>query len=973
MKRLLAALLLLSAAFRLTAQNRQQPTDSLVRLMSAQSAELIQENNRNYRKVIGPARFLHNKTYLICDTAYWDVDIHIIQAYGHVRILQDETVLTSEKLDYYIDEDLAQFRGTLVQLQDKDRNTLRTRYLDYNTKDSVAIFKRGGAMRDKDGQLIESNNGSYDSKTKIFRFDGNVNMFTDSVFVRTEDLTYYGNTGLAQFDYGVDIWRNADMLSARRGEYDRHAEVFHFFDDVHGMTKTQEGWADTLHFNKLTQDFELHGNVQVTDDERKVSGFGEHIWYVDSLERITMTVDATIIAEVEDAGNKVKPRDTLYMAADRIIRNSIARCDITEGQLKDSERRKADLAIDPVSEYRKKAGEEAKKKAEEQERELAKAQGKKFNEPKPSDSPKPDDKKQKPGEDKPAQDPDPALSSPDAPADSTSSQPPKDTTRLSFIKAVGKVRVFKSDMQARCDSLLYSDLDSLAMLYLDPIVWNEGNRQYVSDSITVVVQNQKMRKASLQSNAFITIQEDSVSFDQIRGTEMMAYFDTATVLERFDALGGASAVFFLEENDALATVNKVESKMLSAYFDKGEIQRIYYFDNPHNDAYPTVQLPNDDRQMKGFRWNPDLRPQGGYDITPYVPRGSERLTYEAKPQAKFPQTEIYFPGYMKEVYAGLAARDSAQRASRRMRDSLQLDKPRVVTPSDSTLLDTPPSDTVAEVTPDAGETEPAETPAEAGAAPGEPETPAVPGTPETPVVPGKSETAESPEGPGEAPEIEAKPEEIPPALDPHVADSIARVRAARDSILAIQRAERAARDSIRAVQDSIKAVKNAIAAQKKAARDSVQKIRNDKREARWAELDARDAARDSVKQAKKQAKYRKVVARKLEIRDKEAARERSRMDKYIRHYEQVKAKRDAYEAAHPERARKKAEAAAKKAAKDRMLAEKRAAKEQAEAMKKEERARIAREKQAEKDKVAEEKRVAKEKAAAEKLSTKRKK
>ena len=188
-KRLLAALLLLSAALRLTAQNnRQQPTDSLVRLMSAQSAELIQENNRNFRKVIGPARFLHNKTYLICDTAYWDVDIHIIQAYGHVRILQDETVLTSEKLDYYSDEDLAQFRGTLVQLQDKDRNTLRTRYLDYNTKDSVAIFKRGGAMRDKDGQLIESNNGSYDSKTKIFRFDGNVNMFTDSVFVRTEDL-----------------------------------------------------------------------------------------------------------------------------------------------------------------------------------------------------------------------------------------------------------------------------------------------------------------------------------------------------------------------------------------------------------------------------------------------------------------------------------------------------------------------------------------------------------------------------------------------------------------------------------------------------------------------------------------------------------------------------------------------------------------------------------------------------------------
>ena len=64
MKRLLVILFLLSAALPLAAQKRQnrqqQPTDSLVRLLSAQSAELIQEHNRNYRKVIGPARFLHN-------------------------------------------------------------------------------------------------------------------------------------------------------------------------------------------------------------------------------------------------------------------------------------------------------------------------------------------------------------------------------------------------------------------------------------------------------------------------------------------------------------------------------------------------------------------------------------------------------------------------------------------------------------------------------------------------------------------------------------------------------------------------------------------------------------------------------------------------------------------------------------------------------------------------------------------------
>ena len=963
MKKALFFLYLLAVALPLAAQKKQQPADSLVRLMSAQSAEMIQKKNRSYRKVVGPARFLHNKTYLICDTAYWDVDLHTIQAFGHVRILQDETVLTSDKLDYFIDDDLAQFRGGVVQLQDKDRNTLRTRFLDYNTKDSVAIFKRGGAMRDKDGQLIESDNGSYDSKTKIFHFDGNVNMFTDSVFVKTEDLTYYSKESRAVFEYGVDIWKNANMLSARRGEYDREAEEFHFYEEVHGLTDKQEGWADTLHFNKLTQDIDLHGNVQVTDDSRKVTGLGENIWYVDSLDLLTMSVDATIIAEVEDENNKNKPRDTLYMAADRIVRHAIPRCDLSDGQVKDSEKRLSDLEVDPVSAYRKKAGEEAKKAAEEKEKALAESQGKKF--PDKKDTPKP--KEDKPKEDKPKADEGktagggtesilaPADSTrpgtpkapadsirpdtPKAPADSTQAEA-KDTTKISFVQAVGKVRVFKADMQARCDSLLYSDLDSLARLYLDPVVWNEGNRQYVSDSITLVVENNRMKKASLMSNAFITIQEDSISFDQIRGTEMMAYFDTSTVLQRFDALGGASAVFFLEENNALATVNKVESKMLSAYFDKGELQRIYYFDKPHNDAYPTVQLPKDDRRMKGFRWDPDQRPNGKRDITPYTPRRSERIAYETRPQAKFPQTEKYFPGYMKEVYAGLAARDAAQKESRRMRDSLELDKPKTVLP-DSTAAQQPPLPDSTLAKPAAPDLEPG---LQEGQAPDE--------SPEEVLPPEESpeEVLSPEEGEGKAPDQRepaqeaqaegagkpagdtetAKPAKGKPAVQEKpapesgetagqedgakvpgelqvsdapdaAADSIRAVRAFQDSLRRVRidslRVIKASQDSIRA----LKAARDSAIRAKRAVRDSARQVQNAKREARWHAMDQRDAVRDSVKMAARRARYRSTIAKKLEIRDKEAEKDQGRLEEYIRKYEKKKAAREAREARRPKK------------------------------------------------------------------------
>ena len=211
-------------------------TDSLVILMSSKSAQMVDIEGASYRKVIGPARFFHNNTYLICDTAYWNVQTEIIDAWGHVSIIQDQTVLTSDKLTYLIDNDMAQFRGSLVQLEDKDHNVLRTRHLDYNTKDSVAVFKMGGAMRDKDGQIIESRNGTYDSKIKTFTFEINVNMFTDSIFVKTNDLVYQSDLNLATFGANTNVWHEKNMLSSEAGWYDRGRELFFVRDQGHVMS-----------------------------------------------------------------------------------------------------------------------------------------------------------------------------------------------------------------------------------------------------------------------------------------------------------------------------------------------------------------------------------------------------------------------------------------------------------------------------------------------------------------------------------------------------------------------------------------------------------------------------------------------------------------------------------------------------------------------------------------------------------------
>lgn len=668
-KGLIFLLLALSAAQTVSAGDKPEQKDSLVRLMKAKSLSLEEESDKSYRKAID-ATFLHNGTYLICDTALWDVENKVINAWGNVQVIQDETILTSETLNYLIDSDLAQFRGTLVQLQNKKENTLRTRNLDYNTKDSIAVFRFGASMRDKDGQIIESMDGTYSSQSKIFTFRRQVEMFTDSVFVKTEKLDYDSESSRAIFLDEVDFWKDGDMLSAGSGWYDRKNETFFFTDKVHGLGETQEIWTDSLYFYRDINDLEMHNNVQIQDTSRNVAAMSNYAYYNDSTAKVILRQEAAVAIFSNDEKNG---RDTLYLGGDELTYRTVPMCNVSEEDKASANSRREGMFVDPVGEYRAKAAEAAlaaQKAAEEEAAKNDPALAAKMNAQKmqeermekadaPSDSIDVQTDSLAVQADSLAVQMDSLAVQTDSlavQADSLAVQ--ADSTKVGFMTGLGNVLVFRTDIQARCDSLVYCDLDSIARLYIDPMVWNEGNRQYNSDSLFVLVKDGGVDRASLQSNAFLMIQEDSTAFDQIKGTEVMAYFDTTTALTRFDALGDATALFYLKEDDALATVNKVACKMLSATLRDSEVERVYYYDNPKNDAYPRAQLSESDAQMKGFNWTPELRPSGKEDITSLTIRKTERKEYESHPKTFFLYTNKYFPGYMESVYRSIEVRDS---------------------------------------------------------------------------------------------------------------------------------------------------------------------------------------------------------------------------------------------------------------------------------------------------------------------------
>ena len=951
-RRLAYSLILLLVSFGLFAQNTEQK-DSLVRLLGCDELQQVEEYGQSYRKALGHARFEHNSTLLICDTALWNVNQNVINAFGNVQIIQNNTVLSSESLDYLIDQNLAQFRGALVQLRDKDGNTLRTTDLDYNTKDSVAVFRNGGALRDKDGQIIESDDGHYYSKLKTFSFTNNVNMYTDSIFVKTDDLDYNTGTNVATFGTGTNAWRDNNMLSSQAGFYERTLEKFTFFRNVHILTENQEAWADTLVYYRVPNNVEMFGHVELLDTTRNVAAVAGYVQYIDSLSFIKLTREPAVIA-ISEQGEK---RDTAYIGADTLILRSIPKCDVDSSEISNSASRLKEINVDPVTEYRRKAyeaakaaAEEARKKREEEDPNAAGASDRGASAVKPGGKPtgKPAGKatgtatgktagttagktgdnsggkaisksgklsgdamigdpvtKGRQGLPAPWDDvieyapprfqlPDTLKTSPDTvrvpsdslaaktlsavtepvsvtePAEVTDPQSPdsltvptdsltvptdsltvpgdslhvptdslslapKDSTKISFIYGIRNVKVFRNDMQVACDSLAYTDLDSLIRLYENPIVWNEIKRQYSADSITVIVKNQSIDRASLMSNAFIIVQEDTLSYDQIRGTEMMAYFDSTGALRRFDSMGGASGVFYIEENGSLATVNKFESKMLTATLKDGNIQDLNYFDAVKTDAYPVVQMKKDEKILKGFDWQPDKRPKGPEDITPYKPRESQRKVYENVPRAEFAQTDIYFPGHMNSVYKMLARQDSLKRVRNAERRRLEAERKAEAARIADSLRIVAAADSLA------------------------------------------------------------------------LADSLARADslALRDSLAS--RDSLARQDSL-VVSDSLSvskadslandpsAIKKAEQECKKAEREKARKDRQAAKEARWAELDARDAAKAKAKEEKALKKKRQRTLKTLKAMEKRRAKEERMLERYKARYEKQKARKAARKA-----------------------------------------------------------------------------
>lgn len=677
-------------------QRKKERQDSLLNLLNAEYARVFSRpGNREYREVKGPATFLHNGAYVFCDSAIWNLTFNQIEAYQNVKVVQDKTVLTSDNVIYYGDDNLARFRGELVQVKDKDGNTLRTRYLDYNTEDSVAKFFFGGAMKTSKGEIIEGDRGTYDAKTGVFRFEENVEMFTDSLFIKTKSLDYNSNESKAYFGKTTHMWKNDGYLFGDYGWYAQDTGIVYFNENVYLNNPDYEGWCDTLYYFQHENRGLMYKDVQLLDSLHNTFfvSDGAKVQF-DSINNIYATLfnDPASIYVGENEKHEV---DSLFCRADTMQMYTIRVCDITDEMRKQSEDDKMLVNFDAIGEADRKAQEKIAAEREEAIKNLPEYKAYKKRQ----------EIKEKARQDSLAkaeelrvQDSiahaaeldslatltalsDTLLQVSDslaAPIDSlyavqdstTTEADTRDTTQLRFLKAFRNVKIFRTDLQARCDSLYFSQADTLVRLYQDPVIWNEGIHQISGGSMILRMSEGRFDRANVHEEAMILSEEDTVYYDQVKSTDMLGYFNEDNTLRRFDALGGVNAMFYVREDSVITVLNSKEAQFMMVTLKDGFAERLKYYETIKSDAFPVYDLPIEKQRLKGFNWRVDEKPANSAAITTRRLRPSKRVRAAVEQLPTFKRANQYYDNYMVDIYKQIEDRRIAAEQEQQRRDSI---------------------------------------------------------------------------------------------------------------------------------------------------------------------------------------------------------------------------------------------------------------------------------------------------------------
>lgn len=182
-----------------------------------------------------------------------------------------------------------------------------------------------------------------------------------------------------------------------------------------------------------------------------------------------------------------------------------------------------------------------------------------------------------------------------------------DSVRSEF-RAYQNVWFYKSDMQGKCDSLVYFVQDSMAKMYKDPIIWSEVNQLTGDGLIEIYLKNKKVDKIHIPKNALIIADEGDSLFNQLSGKKADAFLEQSR-LRQIDLIGDANSIYYSKDNDGLLVgMNKAIGPQMSIFTKRNKLQKILMTPESEGTMFPPDKIPEEMRFLKGFKWRVSERP-----------------------------------------------------------------------------------------------------------------------------------------------------------------------------------------------------------------------------------------------------------------------------------------------------------------------------------------------------------------------------
>ena len=680
MQKLHLILLLLISPILLLAQTRTQ-----VKLETAERAtgDLKVTKATYLRKPV----FSHDGAVLTCDSAVLYQERNFFEAFGNVRINQGDTLnIYSDFLNYDGNAKKAHLDKN-VKLVDRE-NTLTSNVLDYDMVAKIGEYKDGGKLVNKDA-TITSKSGFYFSNTRDAYFKTDVVVVTaEKATITSDNLRYNTLTNWTYFYGPTNIKSKDDNLYTENGAYNTKSENALFGKNNLYTNGSRSLKGDSLYYYGKTGYGKAVKNITFRDTKDQTLLKGQLGEYYRPEERVVVTQKAYVGIGTKDSitVNDKKIPDTLWLGADTletqqvlvkklillnkpIVKkdNEIGTEDEKEKAAKEKEKAEARKALQAESTEvigAKKVSTVAKpdKKLSKKERKLLAKNSTATAIPMPPPSVTIDSvalqkaalkrdsvvadslfklKKIMPAvktkkEDKKLALNKAVIGTKDKPLagiknatkliKDTTITNPADTVKARVIKAFHNVRVYKSNLQAKADSLFYTAADSTLRWYKDPMLWSNGTQQ-TGDTIHVFFKNNKIHNLQVIHNGFIVnIDGDSTKFNQVKGKIITGFFNDGE-LQNMYVDGNAESIYYSKNDKGeFDNVSQTVSSRLRFRFKERELTDIVTVREVDGAVEPIDKVTKE-ALLTGFIWKPELRPVSKADII-------KGLTSNKKPVAK---------------------------------------------------------------------------------------------------------------------------------------------------------------------------------------------------------------------------------------------------------------------------------------------------------------------------------------------------